>query len=112
MSEPVFKVEDRGGGYRFISAPEFPGFTGMLKPGELGPTDDHIRDLIMLVALDTRAAEHYRLRNLTPEQVEPFAIRAAKGNNGGEWATHYTEDQKNVWRQFVRDLVASLAETH
>jgi hypothetical protein len=38
------------------------------------------------------------------ETLEKFAIRAAKGNNGGEWATHYTEEQKEHWRQFVRDL--------
>lgn len=37
--------------------------------------------------------------------IEQFAIRAAKGNNGGEWATHYTEEQKEYWRQFVRELV-------
>ena len=43
------------------------------------------------------------------EVIERFAIRCAKGNNGGEWATHYTEDQKNFWRDFVRDLVADLA---
>ena len=40
--------------------------------------------------------------------VEKFAIRAALGNNGGEWATHYTDDQKNVWRQFVKDLIYDL----
>lgn len=39
--------------------------------------------------------------------IEALAIRAAKGNNGGEWATHYTEDQKDYWRQFVRDLAAA-----
>ena len=37
--------------------------------------------------------------------IEQFAIRAAKGNNGGEWATHYTEEQKEYWRQFVHELV-------
>jgi hypothetical protein len=40
--------------------------------------------------------------------LEQFAIRAAKGNNGGEWATHYTEAQKEHWRRFVRDLVAAI----
>lgn len=40
--------------------------------------------------------------------IEHFAIRAAKGNNGGEWATHYTDAQKEFWRQFVRDLISQL----
>lgn len=42
------------------------------------------------------------------ELIERYAIRCAKGNNGGEWETHYNEDQKNFWRQFVRDLIAEL----
>jgi len=45
---------------------------------------------------------------LNAETIEIFAIRAAKGNNGGEWATHYNEDQKNYWRTFVRDMEASI----
>ena len=45
---------------------------------------------------------------LTPERVETYAIRCAKGNNGGEWASHYTEDQKNFWRKFISDLVGEL----
>ena len=67
-------------------------------------------------------AEHYksetnRLRMLrlreriamqSDEFIEAFAIRAAKGNNGGEWATHYTEEQKESWRQLVRDLVQAM----
>lgn len=49
---------------------------------------------------------------MTPDQIEFFAIRAALGNNGGTWAEHYTEKQKEHWRQFVRDLVSSaLAQT-
>lgn len=40
--------------------------------------------------------------------VERYAIRCALGNNGGQWATHYNEDQKNFWRQFVHDLVADI----
>ncbi len=36
--------------------------------------------------------------------IERFAIRCAKGNNGGEWATHYTEEQRNVWRAFSKEL--------
>jgi hypothetical protein len=45
---------------------------------------------------------------LSPEQLEAHAIRCAKGNNGGEWATHYTEEQKNYWRGFVRQIAADL----
>ncbi len=45
---------------------------------------------------------------MTPEMIESFAIRIALGNNGGGWATHYTDEQKERWRQFVRDLVADV----
>lgn len=41
---------------------------------------------------------------LSPEKVEELAIRAALGNNGGAWASHYTEAQKEHWRQWVRDM--------
>lgn len=45
---------------------------------------------------------------MTDKEIEDLAIRAAKGNNGGEWATHYTETeaQKAYWRQWVRDMGA------
>ena len=46
---------------------------------------------------------------LRPEAVEAFAIRCALGNNGGQWATHYTKDQKTHWRRFVRDLADEVA---
>ena len=42
------------------------------------------------------------------DQIERFAIRAAKGNNGGEWATHYTEEQKDYWRTFAADLILEI----
>jgi hypothetical protein len=42
--------------------------------------------------------------------VEAFAIRAALGNNGGEWATHYTEEQKEHWRRFVLDIASEIAK--
>lgn len=42
------------------------------------------------------------------EDIERFAIRCARGNNGGEWATHYTEEQKQFWRLFVRDLAVEM----
>ena len=45
---------------------------------------------------------------MTPEQIEPFAIRLALGNNGGTWDEHYTEKQKEHWRQFVRDVAKEI----
>lgn len=38
------------------------------------------------------------------DTIERFAIRAALGNNGGTWAEHYTEAQKEHWRGFVRAM--------
>lgn len=46
---------------------------------------------------------------LSDELIDRFAIRCAKGNNGGEWAMHYTEEQKNFWRRFVRELAENIA---
>lgn len=46
--------------------------------------------------------------HLSDGEIEHFAKRAALGNNGGDWAVHYTEDQKEHWRAFVRDLVSSV----
>lgn len=48
------------------------------------------------------------ITDATADVIDEFAKRCAKGNNGGEWADHYTEEQKNVWRTFVRDLIGSL----
>lgn len=45
---------------------------------------------------------------MTNDECEQLAIKAAKGNNGGEWATHYTEEQKEYWRNFVKDLAYAL----
>ena len=53
---------------------------------------------------------------MAPEQVEAFAIKCAKGNNGGEWlkkadgTQHYTDKQKDFWRQFVRDIAQATAD--
>jgi hypothetical protein len=44
------------------------------------------------------------------EIIERFAIRCAQGNNGGEWALHYTDEQREHWRQFVRDLIVELED--
>ena len=61
-----------------------------------------------LPAPTPQPAQLPKSQTLTPGQIEPYAIRCARGNNGGEWATHYNEDQKNFWRAFVRDLAADL----
>lgn len=45
---------------------------------------------------------------MKPDKIEQFAIRAALGNNGGQWATHYTEEQKEHWRRFVRELAEQI----
>ncbi len=46
------------------------------------------------------------------EMIERWAIKLALGNHGGEWATHYTEDQKKVWRacalQFIGECMYEL----
>lgn len=44
------------------------------------------------------------------DDLEALAIKAARGNNGGTWADHYTEDHKKFWRQFVRELAAAERE--
>ena len=53
---------------------------------------------------------------ISADQIEALAIRAAKGNNGGEWLKtpdgeqHYTPEQKDYWRQWVRDLEAAVLD--
>lgn len=39
------------------------------------------------------------------ELIEKVAIEMAMGNNGGDWAKHYTEDQKNVWRERAKKVI-------
>lgn len=59
-------------------------------------------------AIETVQVEYH----LPDEQVEQFAIICALGNNGGEWAEHYTEEQKEHWRKFVRDLAGQVRQAH
>jgi len=40
--------------------------------------------------------------------IEKYAIIMALGNNGGSWANHYTESQKNVWRGRAQKLIEDL----
>lgn len=44
------------------------------------------------------------------DNIERFAIKAALGNNGGSWSIHYTENQKNFWRSFIKELVHEMKE--
>lgn len=48
------------------------------------------------------------MARIEPDKLEELAIRAALGNNGGEWAKHYTPEQKEHWRQWVRDLAEAI----
>lgn len=45
---------------------------------------------------------------MSDEMVEKYAIRVALGNNGGKWSEHYTEEQKEHWRTFVRQLIEDI----
>jgi hypothetical protein len=46
---------------------------------------------------------------VTPEElndlVECVAIKIALGNNGGTWAAHYNDEQKNVWRDRAKAII-------
>lgn len=43
------------------------------------------------------------------ELIEKTAITMAVGNNGGEWATHYTHEQKGFWRSRALNVVTDVA---
>ena len=65
---------------------------------------------------DQRALQHvfqFEGDAVTPERkgeplVERLAVSMAIGNNGGQWATHYTEGQKFLWRTRAANLIADL----
>jgi hypothetical protein len=40
--------------------------------------------------------------------VDKIAKRIAVGNNGGDWANHYTEDQKVLWRLRAAEIIAEI----
>lgn len=42
------------------------------------------------------------------EQVEVVARTIALGNNGGEWASHYTDGQKELWRDRAREVISAM----
>jgi phage pi2 protein 07 len=39
------------------------------------------------------------------ELIERLSIKMARLNNGGEWHTHYTEAQKNLWRAIAKEII-------
>jgi hypothetical protein len=40
--------------------------------------------------------------------IEKYAIIMAEGNNGGTWATHYTDSQKDFWRARAEKLIEDI----
>ena len=67
MSDSVFKIEDQGNGYRFVTAPDFPGFSVMLDPSEPWPNDECVRILLLMVAMDSRAATLSECKRIVAE---------------------------------------------
>ena len=45
---------------------------------------------------------------MNDDVIEKFAMKIALGNNGGQWSSHYTDKQKEYWRQFIRDLIEEI----
>ena len=37
--------------------------------------------------------------------VEKIARKMAVGNNGGTWAQHYADEQKDMWRSLASDVI-------
>ena len=44
------------------------------------------------------------------ELIEEIAKKIAVANNGGDWAKHYNEDQKNVWRERAKEVIEMVKE--
>lgn len=44
------------------------------------------------------------------ELIEDVAKKIAVANNGGDWAKHYNEDQKNVWRERAKEVIEMVKE--
>jgi hypothetical protein len=44
------------------------------------------------------------------ELIEKIAKYIAVANNGGDWATHYTEGQKMVWRERAEEVIKLVKE--
>jgi hypothetical protein len=44
------------------------------------------------------------------ELIDEVAKKIAVANNGGDWATHYTEGQKMVWRERAEEIIKLVKE--
>lgn len=42
---------------------------------------------------------------MTAHHIDIMASRVAVAMNGGDWGTHYTEGQKDLWRARVRTML-------
>ena len=42
--------------------------------------------------------------------IEEVAKTMAVGNNGGDWAKHYTEEQKSLWRARAEIVIQMVKE--
>jgi hypothetical protein len=42
--------------------------------------------------------------------IESVAVEIAEANNGGMWATHYTDEQKDVWRNRAKKIIAMVRD--
>jgi hypothetical protein len=47
---------------------------------------------------------------VNPEQIETFAIRAARGDDVKKWPARFSADQKKYWREFVVELAKLIGE--
>lgn len=44
------------------------------------------------------------------ELIEKVALTMAVGNNGGGWATHYTKEQQDLWRERAKEVIEMVKE--
>jgi hypothetical protein len=44
--------------------------------------------------------------------IETIALLIAEANNGEQWAIHYNEDQKNVWRERAKKIIEIIKENN
>jgi hypothetical protein len=47
---------------------------------------------------------------LTEEELERYAIRAARGDDVPKWPAKFTKEQKTYWRNFVTDLAKMIGD--
>jgi hypothetical protein len=44
------------------------------------------------------------------QTIENIAIKMAENKNGGKWPTHYTEQQKDFWRNKAKEIFEIVKE--